>query len=115
MPVIVQHREYMRIPGYKLEGCCIDVQHSAETTHMMHFLAIESACSSTHLALQNVLSFNSTSCPSDSGKIEIGTISRSNQSLEHSFGLFFMRSNGRPAPMNLLRLLCSYDFNSAMT
>ena len=82
---------------------------------MIHFLAIESACSSTHLALQKVLSFNSGSCPSDSGNKDIGTISSSSQSLEHSFGLLLTSSEGRPAPTNLHRLLCSYDCNSEIT
>jgi hypothetical protein len=90
------------------------VCHLAKT-YMIHFLAIESACSSTHLALQNVLSFSSVSCPSDSGKMDIGTISSSNQSLEHSLGLLLTSWKGRPAPMNLLRLLCSYDSNSVIT
>jgi len=96
-------------------SCVCDVPIYIDSTYMIHFLAIESACSSTHLALQNVRSFNSASWPSDSGRIEMGTISSSSQSLEHSLGLFFTSSKGRPAPINLLRLLCSYDTNSAIT
>lgn len=84
-------------------------------TYVIDFLAIESACSSTPLSFQNV-KFSISFCePSWSGHSASGTRSSSDHSLEHSDGLTFSRSTGKPPPMYLHRDLYSYLRRDSMT